>query len=59
MEFRFFARRGLYELDAGFFTALGALRATIGQQLALLAAHYDLDIAGDLADMLPRPDDEP
>ena len=58
MEFRFFARRGHYELDAGFFTALGALRATIGQQLALLAAHYDLDIEGDLADVLPRPDDE-
>ncbi len=58
MEFRFFARRGHHELDAGFFTALGALRATIGQQLALLAAHYDLDIEGDLADVLPRPDDE-
>jgi hypothetical protein len=57
MEFRFFANRGDHELDAGFFAALGAFRATIGQQLALLAAHYDLDIDGDLAAVMPRPGD--
>ena len=37
----------------GFFVALGAYRATVGQQVALLAAHYDIDIEGDLASVLP------
>jgi len=37
----------------GFFLALGAFRATVGQQVALLAAHYDIDIEGDLASALP------
>lgn len=40
----------------GFFTALGAFRATVGQQVALLAAHYDIDIEGDLASVLPTPE---
>jgi hypothetical protein len=35
-------------------TALGAVRATVGQQVALLAAHYDFDIEGDLASTLPK-----
>ena len=39
----------------GFFVALGAYRATVGHQVALLAAHYDLDIEGDLALILPAP----
>lgn len=39
--------------SAGFFAALGAYRATVGQQVAFLAAHYDLDIEGDLALALP------
>lgn len=57
-EFRFFDgdrhfRRG----SPGFFTALGAYRATVGQQVALLAAYYDLDIEGDLASVLPSLDD--
>ncbi len=36
-----------------FFTALGAFRATIGQQIALPAAHYDIDVEGDLVAILP------
>jgi hypothetical protein len=40
--------RGDYELEADFATAVGALRVTICQQLALLAAHHDLDIEGRL-----------
>jgi hypothetical protein len=41
------------EEHLGFFMALGAFRATVGQQVAYLAAHYDLDIEGDLASVLP------
>jgi hypothetical protein len=53
-HFRFF-ERFLPQRDGspGFFVALGAYRATVGQQVALLAAHYDLDIEGDLASILP------
>lgn len=36
-----------------FFLALGSFRATVGQQVALLAAHYDIDVEGDLASVLP------
>lgn len=39
--------------NAGFFMALGAFRATIAQQVTYLAAHYDLDVEGDLASVLP------
>ena len=54
-EFRFFdGRRNHYEGSHGFFTALGALRATIGLQVASLAAYYDIDVEGDLAAILPR-----
>jgi hypothetical protein len=42
----------------GFFVALGAYRATVGLQVALLAAHYDLDIEGDLASILPAVGEE-
>jgi len=42
------------EIDAGFLIALGEFRATVGQQVALLAGHYDLDIEGDLATVLPK-----
>lgn len=57
-EFRFFDseppfRRG----SPGFFTALGAYRATVGQEVARLAAYYDIDIEGDLASVLPSVDD--
>lgn len=59
-EFRFFdGRRHHHEGNPGFFVALGALRATIGQQVALLAAHYDIDVEGNLAAILPRPDATP
>ena len=37
----------------GFFAALGACRAVIAYQVALLAAHYDLDIEGELAAVIP------
>lgn len=37
----------------GFFVALGVLRATVGQQVAVLAAYYDIDVDGDLAAVLP------
>ena len=42
-----------HDATAGFFMALGALRATIGYQVALLAAHYDVDVEGELASVLP------
>lgn len=55
--FRFFdARenyRHPYDGSPGFFTALGSFRSAVGYQVALLAAHYDLDIEGDLAGILP------
>lgn len=64
-EFRFFERdwrdgpdRSWHDrASPGFFVALGAYRATVGQQVALLAAHYDIDIEGDLASILPALDD--
>jgi hypothetical protein len=57
-QFRFFDDERMHvNMAPGFFMALGALRATIGQQVALLAGHYDLDIEGDLASVLPKPED--
>lgn len=44
-------------LTAGAFLALGAFRATVGQEVARLAAHYDIDVEGDLASVLPAPDE--
>lgn len=44
--------------DAGFFAALGMLRGTVGQQVAMLVAHYDLTVEGDLATILPLGDDD-
>jgi hypothetical protein len=56
-DFRFFGGRWHHhEGSPGFFTALGAFRAIVGQQVALLAAHYDFDVEGDLAAALPRAD---
>lgn len=56
-EFRFFDQRWHHhDGSPGFFVALGAFRAVVGQQVALLAAHYDLDIEGDLASVLPQPE---
>jgi hypothetical protein len=45
-------------LTAGAFLALGAFRATVGQEVARLAAHYDLAIEGDLASVLPSEDED-
>jgi hypothetical protein len=56
MDFRFFDRIDHYGVGVGFFVALGALRATVGQQVALLSAHYDINVEGDLASVLPRQD---
>jgi hypothetical protein len=56
-DFRFFADRWhSREGSPGFFAALGAFRAIVGQQVALLAAHYDFDVEGDLASALPNAD---
>lgn len=44
------------DLSAGAFLALGAFRATVGQEVVRLLAHYDLEVEGDLASILPRPD---
>jgi len=57
-DFRFFDDRWHHrDGSPGFFTALGAFRAAVGQQVALLAAHYDIDIEGDLAAVLPTLED--
>jgi hypothetical protein len=44
---------GRHGIGGGFFVALGTFRATVGQQVALLAAYYDIDVEGDLASVLP------
>jgi hypothetical protein len=56
LGFRFFdgTRWHHYEGTPGYFVALGAFRATVGLQVAQLAAHYDIDIEGDLAATLPQ-----
>ena len=38
----------------GFFLALGAFRALVGHQVALLAGRHNLDVEGDLASILLR-----
>ena len=58
-EFRFFdGHHHWREGSPGFFTALGSFRAAVGYQVALLAAHYDIDVEGDLAGALPTPEGE-
>lgn len=37
----------------GFFLALGAFRASVGYQVALLAGRHDIDVEGDLASIMP------
>lgn len=39
-----------------FLTALGELRAMLGLHLAIIAAHYELDVEDDLASIFPVPD---
>lgn len=46
------------EMSAGVFLALGAFRATVGQEVARLASHYDIEIEGDLASVVPELDEE-
>ena len=46
-------RQHQHRFGPGFFTALGAYRATVGYQVALLAGHYDIDVEGDLASVIP------
>jgi hypothetical protein len=58
IEFRhadFDGHRGA--LTAGAFLALGAFRATVGLEVARLAAHYDLEVEGELASVLPTLDE--
>lgn len=57
-EFRFFHGRDWdhREGSPAFFTALGAFRGSVGYQIALLAAHYDIDVEGYLANILPSLD---
>ncbi len=57
LDFRLYTNARHYDHeDIGFFVALGALRATIGQQVAMLAAYYDIEIEGELASVLPELD---
>jgi hypothetical protein len=57
--------RNLYMRDfgdfrdrAGFFIALGELRATVGAQLAILAVLYKIELEAELATIVPAEDDE-
>ena len=58
LEFPHASRHSRFvENTAGFFLALGAFRAAVGNEVAKLAARYDLEIEGDLASVVPRLDD--
>lgn len=58
-KFRFFMTQvDRRDGSPGFFTALGAYRATVGHQVVSLAAYYDIDIEGDLASVLPNLDSQ-
>jgi hypothetical protein len=55
--------RNLYPRDlgdmrdrAGFFTALGELRASVGVQLAILAGRYEIELEAALASIVPFDD---
>ena len=57
--------RNLYVRDfgdfrdrAGFFTALGELRATVGAQIAILAVLYKIELEAELAAIVPAEDDD-
>jgi hypothetical protein len=45
------------DMSAGAFLALGAFRAAVGQEVARLSSHYDIEIEGDLATVMPELDD--
>jgi hypothetical protein len=48
---------GDFRDKAGFFTALGELRATIGAHVAILAVLYKIEIEAELATIVPAEDD--
>jgi hypothetical protein len=50
-KFRFADRYSLH--NSFFFMALGELRATIGQHVALMAVKWEIDVEKDLASVLP------
>lgn len=54
---RLFAEHRYHMNDYWFGEALGALRAGVGLQVALIAAAFGLDVEDDLAATLPAPDD--
>jgi len=47
---------GLDRHGAGFFTALGELRARIGVQIAILAVRYEIELEAELASIVPLED---
>lgn len=47
---------GKFRDQAGFFTALGELRATVGAQIAILAVLYEVELEAELATILPAED---
>jgi len=47
---------GDFRARAGFFTALGELRALVGIQVALLAVRYEIEVEEQLASIAPRAD---
>jgi hypothetical protein len=49
---------GDFRDSAGFFTALGELRATVGAQVAILAVLYKIELEAELATIVPAEDDE-
>jgi hypothetical protein len=49
---------GDFRDSAGFFTALGELRATVGAQIAILAVLYNIELEAELATIVPAEDDE-
>lgn len=49
---------GDFRDSAGFFTALGELRASVGAQVALLAVLYKIELEAELATIIPAEDDE-
>lgn len=58
VEFRHAGFHYRNELSPGAFVALGAFRATVGHEVARLSAHYDVEIEGDLASVIPAVEDD-
>jgi len=49
--------RGRGRGSPSFFMALGAFRAAVGHQVAMLAGHYEIDVEGALAGVMPSLDE--